>query len=37
MKPMVSAIRISVSFFMSISVEHFFDEAISLSFGLRRA
>lgn len=37
MNPNVSAIRISVSFFIGISVEHFFDEAISLGFGLWRA
>ena len=38
MKPMVSAISSIVSFFIgSISVEHFFDEAVSLGFGLRRA
>ena len=38
MNPRVSAIRISVSFFIgSISVEHFFDEAVCLGFGLWRA
>lgn len=37
MNPRVSAIRISVSFFIGISVEQLFDEAICLGFSLWRA